>query len=72
MGPISSLSQICKIRNAWKLPSPFSKNTLISRSGKSFWSLKTLFWKKKGPTYSKMVMKIFNGFETSGLDILKP
>jgi hypothetical protein len=36
----SGLSQICKIRNAWKLPSPFSRNTLITCSEKSSWSLK--------------------------------
>jgi hypothetical protein len=28
----SGLSQICKIRNAWKLLRPFSKNSLIPRS----------------------------------------
>jgi hypothetical protein len=28
------LSQICKIRNVWKLPSPFSRKTLISSSEK--------------------------------------
>jgi hypothetical protein len=27
----SGLSQICKIRNTWTLPSPFSRNTLITR-----------------------------------------
>jgi hypothetical protein len=43
----SGLSQICKIRNAWKLPSPFSWNTLIPCSEKTSWSLKTSFWKKK-------------------------
>jgi hypothetical protein len=39
----SGLSQICKLRNAWKLPSAFSRNTLISSSEKSSWSLKTSF-----------------------------
>jgi hypothetical protein len=43
----SGLSQNCKIRNAWKLPRPFSRNTLISSSEKISWSLKTSFWKKK-------------------------
>jgi hypothetical protein len=33
-------------RNVWKLPSPFSWNTLIPCSEKTFWSLKTSFWKK--------------------------
>jgi hypothetical protein len=28
----SVLSEICKIRNVWKFPSPFSRNTLISSS----------------------------------------
>jgi hypothetical protein len=46
----SGLSQICKIRNVWKLPSPFSRNTLIPYSEKSSWSLKTSFWKKSYPT----------------------
>jgi hypothetical protein len=27
---------ICKIKNIWKLPSPFSRNTLISCSENSF------------------------------------
>jgi hypothetical protein len=29
---ISGMCQIFKIRNAWKLPSPFSRNTLIPTS----------------------------------------
>jgi hypothetical protein len=41
----SGLSQICKIRNVWKLPSPFSWNTLILCSEKTSWSLKTSFSK---------------------------
>jgi hypothetical protein len=45
----SGLSQIYEIRNVWKLPSPFSKNTLISYSEKYSWSLKTSFWKKSYP-----------------------
>jgi hypothetical protein len=52
----SGLSQICKIRNAWKLPSPFSMNTQITCSEKTSWSLKTLFWKKNCPTNSKTVI----------------
>jgi hypothetical protein len=57
----SGLSQICKIRNVWKLPIPFSRFTLISSSEKSSWSLKILFWKKNGngSTNSRLVMKIF-------------
>jgi hypothetical protein len=38
------LSEICKIRNVWKLPSPFPRNTLISSSEKTYWSLKISFW----------------------------
>jgi hypothetical protein len=34
----SSLSQIYKIRNAWKLPSPFLRNSLLSSSEKTFWN----------------------------------
>jgi hypothetical protein len=52
------LSQICKIRNFWKVQRLFSKNTLIPSSEKSPWSLKTSFWMKKCPTNSKMFMKI--------------
>jgi hypothetical protein len=55
----TGLSQIYKIRNVWKLPSPFSKNTLIPSSEKSSWSLKKSFWKKNCPKNSKMVMTIF-------------
>jgi hypothetical protein len=55
----SGLSQIRKMRNAWKFPRPFSRNTLISCSEKSSWSLKTSFWKKNCPKNSKMVMKIY-------------
>jgi hypothetical protein len=36
---ISGMSQICKIRNFWKLSSPFSRNTLISSSEKTSWNL---------------------------------
>jgi hypothetical protein len=52
----SDLSQFCKIINVWNFPSPFSRNTLISCSEKSFWSLKTLFY----PKNSKIVMTIFH------------
>jgi hypothetical protein len=41
----SDSSQICKIRNAGKLPSPFSRNTLIPSSKKISWRLKTSIWK---------------------------
>jgi hypothetical protein len=53
----NGLSQICKIRNVWKLPSPLSKNTLISCSEKTSWSLKTSIWKKNCQINSKTVMK---------------
>jgi hypothetical protein len=55
----SGLSQICKIRNAWKLLYLCSRNTLIPCSEKTSWSLKTLFWKKNYPINSKMVNKNF-------------
>jgi hypothetical protein len=55
----SGLSQIGKIRNVWKLPSPFSWNTLISCSEKSSWSLKTSFSKKNCQINSKTVIKKF-------------
>jgi hypothetical protein len=55
----SSFSQICKIKNVWKHPSPFSKNNPIPCSEKTSLSLKTTFWKKNCPTNIKMVMKIF-------------
>jgi hypothetical protein len=54
------LSKIYKIRNVWKLPSPFSRNTLISSSEKTSWSLLTSFWKKNCQTNSKMAMKNFS------------
>jgi hypothetical protein len=50
----SGMSQICKIRNICRLPSPFSRNTLIPCSDKSSLSLKTSFWKKNYPTNSKI------------------
>jgi hypothetical protein len=40
------LSQICKIRNVWKLSLPFSRNTLIPYSEKSS------FWKKSYHNFS--------------------
>jgi hypothetical protein len=49
----SVLSQICKTRNGWKLPSLFPRNTLIPSSEKCSWSLKTSFWKKNCPINSK-------------------
>jgi hypothetical protein len=55
----SGLSQICKIRNTWQLTRPFSRNTLISSSEKTFRKLKTSFLKKNCPINSKMVMKNF-------------
>jgi hypothetical protein len=66
----SVLSQSCKIRNVWKRPSPFSRNTLILCSEKSSWSLKTSLWKESYPTNSNT--ESFYGFGTSCLDILKP
>jgi hypothetical protein len=48
-----------KIRNAWKLPSPFSRDTMISSSEKSSWILRTPFWKQNCPINSKMVMNNF-------------
>jgi hypothetical protein len=41
------LHQICKKINVWKLPSSFSRTTLIPFSEKSSWSLETSFWKKR-------------------------
>jgi hypothetical protein len=55
----SGLSQICKIRNVWKRPSPFSWNTLIPCSEKTSWSLKTSFWKENCQINSKTVIKNF-------------
>jgi hypothetical protein len=55
----SGFSQIYKIRTVWKISSPFSRNTLISCSEMTSWSIKLSFWKKKIPTNSKIVMKVF-------------
>jgi hypothetical protein len=49
------LSEICKIRNVWKLPSPFSWD----HSEKTSLSLKTSFWKKNCPINSKTFIKNF-------------
>jgi hypothetical protein len=68
----SGLSKICKIRNVRKLPSPFSRNTLIPCSEKSSWSLKTSFWKKNCTTNSKMAMKIFQLFPSFHSSIGSP
>jgi hypothetical protein len=65
----SGLSQICKMRNVWKLPSSFSRNTLIRSSEKSSCSLKTSFWKKNCPTNSKMVMKILRSEYSLGTEL---
>jgi hypothetical protein len=54
------LSEFCKIRNAWKLPSTFSRNTLIQSSEKICCSLKTSFWKKNCPINLKTIMKKFS------------
>jgi hypothetical protein len=51
----SGLSQICKIRNFWKLPSPFSRKTLILCFEICSCSWKTLFWKKIYRTNSKIM-----------------
>jgi hypothetical protein len=53
----SGLSHICNIRNVWKLPSPFLRNTLISSSEKTSLSLKISFWKKNCPINSLTFMK---------------
>jgi hypothetical protein len=73
----SGLSEICKIRNIWKLPSPFLRNTPILCSEKSSWSLKTSFWKKNCTKIQKWPWKFFrcNGFlsfENFCLDVLQP
>jgi hypothetical protein len=41
---IFGLSQICKMKNVWKFPNPFSRNTLISSAEKTSCSFKTS-WK---------------------------
>jgi hypothetical protein len=46
----SGLSEICKIRNVWKLLSKFSRKTLIPFSERSCWSLKPSFCKKNYPS----------------------
>jgi hypothetical protein len=61
----SGWSQIYKIRNVWKLPIPLSRITLVPSSGKSSWSLKISFWKKKCPTNSKMIIVNFSGVRVS-------
>jgi hypothetical protein len=53
----SGLSQICKIRNVWKLPCSFSKNTLIPSSEKTSWSMKTIILEEK------LSIKFRNGHE---------
>jgi hypothetical protein len=42
----SGLSQICKIKNVWKLPIPFSRNTLIPNFEKFFFEFKNIILKK--------------------------
>jgi hypothetical protein len=54
------LNKFSKIKNDWKLSSPFSRNTLIPSSEKTYWNLKTSFWKKNCPINSKTVMKNFS------------
>jgi hypothetical protein len=56
----SGLSCILKIKNIRKLPSLFSRNTLIPSSERTFWSLKTSFCNQNCPINSKTVMKIFS------------
>jgi hypothetical protein len=51
-------SQICKIRNVWKLPSPFSRKILIPCVEKTSLSLKTSFRKKNCPINSKTVGQV--------------
>jgi hypothetical protein len=77
------LPEICNIKNDWKLPSPFSRNTLISSSENTSSSFKTSFWKKTCPIISKTVMKNFSperlrcqselhGFRISKDEVPKP
>jgi hypothetical protein len=61
----SGLSEMRKIRNVRKLPSPFSRNTPISSSDKTSWSLKTSFWKKNCQINSKTAIKKFSGVGVS-------
>jgi hypothetical protein len=71
----SGLSQICKIWNAWKLHSLFSRNTLIPSSEKTSWSLKTSFWKKNCPKIiQRRLWKIseLHGFRISKQEAPKP
>jgi hypothetical protein len=65
------LSEICKIRNVWNFPAPFSRNTLIPRSEKISWSLKISFWMQNCPINSKTVMKYFSpqGLPYKSLDL---
>jgi hypothetical protein len=59
LSSISGFSQICKMRKVWKLPSPFSRNTLITSSKKTFCCLQTSFWKFNWPINSKIALKNF-------------
>jgi CMP-N-acetylneuraminic acid synthetase len=74
----SSLSQNFKIRNVWKLLSPFSRNTVIWSSTKSSWSLKKHFLEENRSKNFKNGHKIFShpqsfhGLGTFCLGILKP
>jgi hypothetical protein len=70
----AGLSQICKIKNVWKLLIPLSRITLVLSSGKSSWSLKISFWEKNCQKWSWTFFrrKGFHGFGTSCLDFLKP
>jgi hypothetical protein len=60
----SGLSQICIIRNVWKLPSPIAWLTLIKFSEKTSRSLKTSFWKKNYPTSNTFFITDFEFIRT--------
>jgi hypothetical protein len=71
------ISHIFNIRNIRKFPSPSSRNTLISSSEKSSWSLKTSFGRNIFQQIQKWSWKFFrhkgfHSFGTSCLDVLKP
>jgi hypothetical protein len=60
----SGLSQICKIRNVWKLPSPFSKNSVISSSEKTL-KFKNIILEEKLSNNLKNGHENFSGVRVS-------
>jgi hypothetical protein len=68
----SGLSQICKIRNVWKLTSPISRNTLIPCSEKCSHFGRKIIQKTQKWSWKFFRHKGFYGFGTSCFDILKP